>query len=87
MAKVFLEHLPFLKRGILPKRPREDQSCCICLQDFGTQPSANGVIERPVLLPCDVSLEICLTFFTLTFIVWLVTCLEVFEFRRPSEVH
>ena len=50
MAEAFLHQLPCVRRGVLGK---SDQRCFICLEDYGTVPSANGIIERPVKLPCS----------------------------------
>lgn len=50
MAEAFLAHLPQVSRAILGK---EDQNCPICMEDYGTIPSASGIIERAVRLPCN----------------------------------
>ena len=49
MAEAFLDGLPRVRRGVLG---RQDQRCSICMEDYGTTPSANGIIERAVRLPC-----------------------------------
>ena len=49
MAEQFLHQLPRVRRGVLGK---SDQRCFICMEDYGTVPSANGIIERAVRLPC-----------------------------------
>lgn len=50
MAAAFLARLPKVGRGILAQ---EDQHCSICMEVYGTTPSASGVIERAVRLPCN----------------------------------
>lgn len=50
MAKAFLTQLPRVRRGILGK---DDQRCFICMEDYGTTPSASGIIEHAVKLPCN----------------------------------
>ncbi|CAD6567925.1 MAG: hypothetical protein ASARMPRED_001190 [Alectoria sarmentosa] len=50
MAEAFLSQLPYVGRGILGQ---EDQRCSICMEDYGTAPSASGIIERAVKLPCN----------------------------------
>ena len=50
MAEAFLARLPKVGRGILAK---EDQHCAICMEEYGTVPSASGVIERAVRLSCS----------------------------------
>ncbi|KAL9071981.1 MAG: hypothetical protein Q9161_003913 [Pseudevernia consocians] len=50
MAAVFLARLPKVGRGILAQ---EDQRCSICMEVYGTTPSASGIIERAVRLPCN----------------------------------
>ena len=50
MAEAFLNGLPRVGRGILE---RQDQRCSICMEDYGTTPAANGIIERAVRLPCQ----------------------------------
>ena len=50
MAEAFLSNLQNVARGVL----REDeQQCSICMQAYGTTPSENGIIERPIRLPCN----------------------------------
>ncbi|KAF6230561.1 hypothetical protein HO173_011098 [Letharia columbiana] len=46
MASKFLARLPKVGRGILSK---EDQHCSICLEEYGTTPSPNGIIQRAVI--------------------------------------
>lgn len=50
MAASFIESLPNVGRGVLDK---ENQQCCLCREEYGTEPSTRGIIERPVKLPCD----------------------------------
>lgn len=50
MAEAFLARLPNVGRGILAK---EDQHCAICMEEYGTVPSASGIIERAVRLSCN----------------------------------
>ena len=50
MAEKFLDQLPRVRRGTLGKA---NQECPICKQEYGTTPSASGIIERAVKLPCD----------------------------------
>lgn len=50
MAEAFLALLPKVGRGVLSK---EDQRCTICMEEYGTTPSNNGIIERAVRLPCN----------------------------------
>ena len=50
MAEAFLDQLPRVRRGVLGK---PDQCCFICMEEYGTTPSANGIIEHAVTLPCN----------------------------------
>ncbi len=50
MAASFIESLPNVGGGVLDK---DNQKCCLCHEDYGTQPSTRGIIERPVQLPCS----------------------------------
>ncbi|KAL9133198.1 MAG: hypothetical protein Q9175_005621 [Cornicularia normoerica] len=50
MAEAFIAQLPHVGRGILEN---EDQRCFICMENYGTTPSASCIIERAVKLPCN----------------------------------
>ena len=49
MAETFLNQLPRVGRDVLEK---EDQRCFICMEEYGSAPSKNGVIEHAVKLEC-----------------------------------
>lgn len=48
MAQQFLDQLPMVRSGELPK----GAECMICQEEYGMVLSDNGVLEHPVLLPC-----------------------------------
>ncbi len=48
MAQQFLKQLPKVRSGELP----DGAECMICKEEYGTVPSANGIIEHAVFLPC-----------------------------------
>jgi len=50
MATSFIDSLPNVGRGVLDK---DNQKCCLCQEEYGTQASTRGIIERPVKLPCN----------------------------------
>lgn len=48
MAQQFLDQLPRIRRGELPRR----SACSICHSEYGTDASENGIVEVAVRLPC-----------------------------------
>ena len=50
MAQAFLAQLPRISRSLLAK---EDQRCPICMEDYDTTPSAHGIVECAIKLPCS----------------------------------